>query len=343
MTVTRCQRLLQPFLQQWVKVNSFRLLSTEIVPSGSEGPEEYGGCDEIQPSVLDNYRTESRRFVFEQPGTNIKNLASYLRGDYPGWSPNFLPHLDINDWQRKVMFDRECERALFLQDPGQYEMEELGFSRQFEVRDKIPKIEEQIPTDFVLYHDLREMWKRRQSMDLPFVNVGSFVEVKCRSKWDLTRPVTYGGLVIEKEHRNLNAFFVIRKNVSSYGYGVENLIQMYSPWLESVKVISYQVRDDPDRKGTLHSVRDLTPDQTELQDPIPSPLVDPESNLEIPHFEPLRLEYREQKKQKRYMMSSRHLRPRRSDTTRNEKLWVPKSQPDIRYPRPSIFGHKYRQ
>ena len=40
--------------------------------------------------------------MFEYPGTNLKNLASYLRGDYPGWSPNFLPHLDINDWQRKV-------------------------------------------------------------------------------------------------------------------------------------------------------------------------------------------------------------------------------------------------
>ena len=137
----------------------------------------------------------------------------------------------------QVMFDRECERALFLQDPGQYEMEELGFSRQFEVRDKIPKIEEQVPTDFVLYHDLREMWKRRQSMDLPFVNVGSFVEVKCRSKWDLTRPVTYGGLVIEKEHRNLNAFFVIRKNVSSYGMLIHS-VHLHVKHVEIGKLIS---------------------------------------------------------------------------------------------------------
>jgi len=201
----------------------------------------------------------------------------------------------------------------------------------------------QKPTEFVLYHDLREMWKRRQSMNLPFVNVGSFVEVKCRSKWDLGRPVTYGGLVIEKEHKDLDAFFIIRKNVSSYGYGVENYISMYSPWLESVKVISYQVRDDPDVKGTLHSVRDLTPDQTELQDPVPEPVFDPESNLEIPHFVPLRIEYREQKRQKRFLKSTRHFRPRRSDTTRNEKLWVPKSQPETRYPRPSIFGKKYRE
>ena len=115
---------------------------------------------------------------------------------------------------------------MFLQDPGRHEMEELGFSRHFEVREKITKIETQKPTDFVLYHDLKEMWKRRQSMDLPFVNVGSFVEVKCRSKWDLTRPVTYGGLVIEKEHKDLNAFFIIRKNVASYGenFGALQLI-----------------------------------------------------------------------------------------------------------------------
>jgi len=281
--------------------------------------------------------------VFEYPGTNMRNVASYLRGDYPAWSPNFLPHLDINDWQRKVMFDRECERAMFLQDPGQHEMEDLGFTRQFEVREKIIKIEMQKPTDFVLYHDLREMWKRRQGMELPFVNVGSFVEVKLRSKWDLTRPVTYGGLVIEKEHKDLDAFFIIRKNITSYGYGVENYIPMYSPLLESVKVISYQVRDDPDNYGTLQSVRDLTPDQTELQDPVPQPLVDPESNLEIPHFVPLRLEYREEKRQKRFMKSSRHLRPRRSDTNRYEKLWVPKSEPERRYQRKSIFGKKYKE
>ena len=43
-------------------------------------------------------------------------------------------------------------------------------------------------------------------------------------------------------------------------------------------MISYQVRDDPDIKGTLHSVRDLTPDETELQDPIPEPVFDPESS-----------------------------------------------------------------
>ena len=53
---------------------------------------------------------------------------------------------------------------------------------------------------------------------------------------------------------------------------------MYSPLLESVKVISYQVRDDPDNYGTLQSVRDLTPDQTELQDPVPETQVDPESS-----------------------------------------------------------------
>ena len=60
------------------------------------------------------------------------------------------------------MFDRECERAMFLQDPSQYTLEELGFSRHIHVRDKITKIEDQKPTDFVLYHDLREMWRRRQ-------------------------------------------------------------------------------------------------------------------------------------------------------------------------------------
>ena len=42
--------------------------------------------------------------MFEYPGTNTRNVASYLRGDYPAWSPNFLPHLDINDWQRKVSY-----------------------------------------------------------------------------------------------------------------------------------------------------------------------------------------------------------------------------------------------
>ena len=54
-------------------------------------------------------------------------------------------------------------------------------------------------------------------MDIPFINVGSFVEVTLRSKWDLTRPLTYGGVVSEKGHKDLNAFFIIRKHVSSYG------------------------------------------------------------------------------------------------------------------------------
>lgn len=115
------------------------------------------------------------------------------------------------------MFERECERAMFAQDPGEYDMEELGFTREFEKREQIIKIEKQRPTEYVIYHDLKEMWKRRQGMDLPFVNVGSFVEVKLRSKWGLSRPVTYGGVVIEKEHKDLSAHFILRKNLSSYG------------------------------------------------------------------------------------------------------------------------------
>ena len=60
------------------------------------------------------------------------------------------------------MFEKECEKAMFSQDPREHDMETLGFSPEFEVRDEILKIEEQKPTDYVLYHDLVEMWKRRQ-------------------------------------------------------------------------------------------------------------------------------------------------------------------------------------
>ena len=63
---------------------------------------------------------------------------------------------------RQVMFEKECEKAMFAQDPREHDMETLGFSREFEVRDQVVKIEEQSPTDYVLYHDLGEMWKRRQ-------------------------------------------------------------------------------------------------------------------------------------------------------------------------------------
>ena len=73
------------------------------------------------------------------------------------------------------------------------------------------------------------------------MSVGCYVEVKLRQQWDLEYPLTYRGIVIEREHKDLGAYFIIRQNVESYGYGVENFVFMYSPYVESIKVLSYQV------------------------------------------------------------------------------------------------------
>ena len=108
------------------------------------------------------------------------------------------------------MFDMQCEKAMFAENPAVYLPEDLGFtelSREPELQNKIHKIK---PTEFVNYHDLCEMWKRRQQIDIPFVCVGSYVEVKLKAA-EAQNPLLFSGLCIYKEHHNVSAHITLRR------------------------------------------------------------------------------------------------------------------------------------
>ena len=122
------------------------------------------------PSSIESTRSESRRFKWEDPGTNLKNVVTYIGGEYPGWNSRFLPHLDINRYQRHAMFLKECEAAMFALNPLDYDPRELGFTEFSREPIIINKAIKQKPTHFAVYHDLCEMWKRRQVGILNFVS-----------------------------------------------------------------------------------------------------------------------------------------------------------------------------
>lgn len=72
--------------------------------------------------------------------------------------------------------------------------------------------------------------------EMPGFNVGDTVKVSVKIKeGDKTRVQAFEGIVIARKHSGIQGTFTVRR--ISFGEGVERVFQLYSPMLESIKVI----------------------------------------------------------------------------------------------------------
>ena len=73
--------------------------------------------------------------------------------------------------------------------------------------------------------------------DLPDFSVGDTIKMKIKvTEADKVRLHPFEGTVIGKTHRGLRSTFTVRK--VSFGEGVERIFPLYSPVIESLKVVS---------------------------------------------------------------------------------------------------------
>jgi len=73
--------------------------------------------------------------------------------------------------------------------------------------------------------------------DLPDFNVGDTVKMKVKvAEADKVRLHPFEGTVIAKNSRGIRSTFTVRK--VSFGEGVERIFPLYSPVIESLKVVS---------------------------------------------------------------------------------------------------------
>ncbi len=73
--------------------------------------------------------------------------------------------------------------------------------------------------------------------DLPDFNVGDTVKMKVKvAEADKVRLHPFEGTVISKNSRGIRSTFTVRK--VSFGEGVERIFPLYSPVIESLKVVS---------------------------------------------------------------------------------------------------------
>ena len=89
--------------------------------------------------------------------------------------------------------------------------------------------------------------------DLPDFQVGDTVKMKIKvAEADKVRLHPFEGTVISKTSRGLRSSFTVRK--TSFGEGVERIFPLYSPAIESLKVVSKGIV----KRSKLYYLRDRT-------------------------------------------------------------------------------------
>lgn len=293
----------------------------------------------VVPQYIEKIGTVSRRFKWEDPGENRALIATYLRGSYTGWHVHYLQQYpDLNRYQRKVMFEKECENFIFSENPANFSPKELGLSDEIRIPKRQLKIKLTRPNEVVYHHDLCEMWKRRQQIDIPFINVGSYVEIKYKSGYAAQPSLTFSGLCIMKKHSDLHAYVTLRRSYESQeDDAVEKTFYLYSPWIESVKIISYQVRSRHD----LKCIRDFDIKQSKLPTDFPKRTT-LDNGVEVPHYHEQVVSWRMFKggrsRGQRKHWAKDYLPPGRAHTLRLHKMWLPEHDPERTYK--PFYKHK---
>jgi len=99
--------------------------------------------------------------------------------------------------------------------------------------------------------DAEQIAKLKQSKDIPAFQPGDTVIVNVKVKeGERTRVQAYEGVCIARNGGGLNESFTVRK--ISYGEGVERVFPLYSPNIDSIKV----VRRGKVRRAKLYYLRD---------------------------------------------------------------------------------------
>lgn len=98
---------------------------------------------------------------------------------------------------------------------------------------------------------MKIMEDKFKKKDLPDFNVGDTVKMKIKvAEADKVRLHPFEGTVISKTSRGLRSTFTVRK--ISFGEGVERIFPLYSPVIESLKVISKGIA----KRSKLYYLRD---------------------------------------------------------------------------------------
>jgi len=98
---------------------------------------------------------------------------------------------------------------------------------------------------------IQELNGERATRKLPDFNPGDTIVVQVKVvEGDRERVQAYEGVVIAKKNRGINSSFTVRK--ISYGEGVERVFPLYSPMIDSIRV----VRRGKVRRAKLYYLRD---------------------------------------------------------------------------------------
>ena len=99
--------------------------------------------------------------------------------------------------------------------------------------------------------DKEQIAKLSEGKEIPHFQLGDTVQVNVKVKeGERSRVQAYEGVVIARNGGGLNEAFTVRK--ISYGEGVERVFPLYSPNIDSIKV----VRKGKVRRAKLYYLRD---------------------------------------------------------------------------------------
>ena len=117
--------------------------------------------------------------------------------------------------------------------------------------------------------------------DLPDFNIGDTIKMKIKvTEADKVRLHPLEGTVISKTNRGLRSTFTVRK--VSFGEGVERIFPLYSPVIESLKVVSkgtvkraklYYLRERTGKSARVK--KELTTPSVSSTQPAPTPACAP--------------------------------------------------------------------
>ena len=111
----------------------------------------------------------------------------------------------------------------------------------------------QLRVGIMEYIQRRDMWRRRQELDLPMFFAGSLLRVTYSDPFHPAGVTSFSGVCMAVRRKLLGSNFVLRNHVG--GHSLEKTFETYSPFIRKIEVLKLQRT----RRSKLYYLRKKLP------------------------------------------------------------------------------------